>query len=82
MSRPKAYKPVEGCRYQLFCRHPAYNGREWEHCDYAEDRADKKHLLTNYRMAYGPGYQFKSILLPMKFWPKRQATPTSGVSNP
>lgn len=68
MSYPKAYAPEQGYKYQIFCRHPQYNGREWEACDYARDFADKKHLLTNYRMAYGAGYEFKTILLPAKYW--------------
>lgn len=71
MPQPKAYDPAEGYRWQLLCRDPS-NGREWEHCDYAVDRADRKHLLDNYRQAYGPGWQFKSILLPAKYWPKRE----------
>lgn len=72
MAQPKAYDPQPGYRYQILCRHPSYNGREWEHCDYAVDRADKQHLLANYRQAYPAGYEFKSILLPAKFWPKPQ----------
>lgn len=67
MSHPKAYGPQYGYKYQILCRHPQYNGREWEHCDYATDLADKKHLLTEYKLAYGAGYEFKSILLPAKY---------------
>ena len=67
MSRPKAYEPQQGYKYQILCRHPEYNGREWEHCDYAKDSADKKHLMENYRTAY-IGYEFKIILLPKKYW--------------
>lgn len=70
MSRPKAYDPQQGYRYQLFCRFMA--DREWEHCDYATDRADRRHLLDNYRLAYGPGWSFKTILLPVKYWPKKE----------
>lgn len=70
MSHPKAYSPEQGYKYQIICRHPSYNGREYEHCDYATDRQDKNHLMSNYRLAYGPGYEFKSILLPAKYWPK------------
>jgi len=73
MSSPAAYDPQEGYRFQILCRNPAYNGREWEHCDYAVDSADRKHLFENYRQAYGPGYEFKAILLPSKYWPKRVA---------
>lgn len=72
MSHPKAYSPEQGYQYQILCRHSQYNGREWEHCDYATDGADKKHLLSNYRLAYGIGYEFKTILLPNKFH-KQQA---------
>ena len=54
MSRPQAYAPESGYRYQLLCRNQQYD-RAWEHCDYAADRADKRHLLENYRLAYGGG---------------------------
>ena len=70
MTYPKVYEPIEGYKYQLLCRHPQYNGRTWEHCDYAIDKSDKKHLLDNYKMAYN-GYEFKCILLPRKYWPKQ-----------
>lgn len=70
MAHPKAYAPEEGYKYKILCRHPQYNGKEWEHCDYATDRAEKNHLLTNYRQAYGAEYEFKTITLPQKFWPK------------
>ena len=72
MTRPKAYDPMSGYRYQLLCRNLEYD-REWEHCDYAEDLQEKKELIANYRTAYGPGWEFKSILLPKKFWPKTEA---------
>lgn len=65
MSQPKAYDPQQGYRYQILCRCGVV---EWEHCDYAVDRADKKHLLAEYRMAYPAGYEFKTILLPRKYW--------------
>jgi len=71
MSHPKAYDPQQGYKYQILCRHPQYNGTEWEHCDYATDEADKKHLLENYKTAYGPGYQFKVIPLPIKYHPEK-----------
>ncbi len=70
MAKPKAYDPQEGYRYQILCRHPEYNGREWEHCDYAVDRKDRRDLIANYRLAYGAGYEFKWFMLPMKYWPK------------
>jgi hypothetical protein len=69
---PKAYDPQEGYRYQILCRNQEYD-RAWEHCDYAVDRADKKHLLENYRMAYGAGWEFKTIMLPQTYWPKETA---------
>jgi hypothetical protein len=69
MSRPQAYEPQDGYRFQILCRNPQC-GRAWEHCDYAVDTADKKHLLANYRLAYGPGWDFRSILLPSRCWPK------------
>lgn len=71
MSKPKAYDPQDGYRYQILCRNLSI-GREWEHCDYAVDRADKKHLLENYQLAYGVGWSFKTICLPRKFWPKKE----------
>lgn len=74
MSKPKAYEPAEGYRYQLLCRHSQYTGTTWEHCDYATDNADKKHLLHNYKLAYGAGWEFRAILLPAKFWPKKAPT--------
>lgn len=67
MSRPKAYDPEEGYRYQILTR--ANGTREWEHCDYAKDRFEKSYLLGEYGMAYGWGFEFKTILLPAKYWP-------------
>ncbi len=79
MSRPQAYAPEHGYRYQLLCRNQQYD-RAWEHCDYAVDRADKRHLLENYRMAYGGGWEFKVIMLPVKYWPK--AAEVAAFHNP
>jgi len=80
--RPEAYDPQPGYRYQILCRNQAYSGRTWEHCDYAVDREDKKHLLSNYRQAYGAGWEFKTIMLPQKYWPGRAANPGErGVSD-
>lgn len=70
MTKPKAYDPQEGYRYQILCRNPQYS-REWEHCDYAKDRAEKDFLIGEYKLSYGPGWEFKHEFLPMKFWPKR-----------
>jgi hypothetical protein len=70
MAYPKAYDPQEGCMFQILVMCP--NDREYEHCDYAVDRADKKHLLENYRQSYGVGFRFKTILLPQKFWKEKE----------
>lgn len=67
MAFPKAYDPQQGYRYQILCRNQQY-GREWEHCDYAKDRQEKSRLIGEYRLAYGAGWEFKSIMLPVKFW--------------
>ena len=69
MARPQAYDPQDGYRYQILCRNPAY-GKVYDHCDYAKDRSERDHLLSNYRSAYGGGWQFRVILLPRKYWPK------------
>ena len=55
MARPKAYDPQQGYKYQILCRNPSYD-KVYEHCDYAVDKADKDHLLKNYREAYGAGF--------------------------
>lgn len=68
MTMPKAYDPQPGYTYQILVMCPGE--REYEACDYAADKADLKHLLENYRDCYGPGYRFKSILLPAKYWTK------------
>ena len=69
MSRPAAYEPQYGYKYQILCRNQSYD-RAYEHCDYAIDKADKNHLVENYRLAYGAGWEFKIILLPVKYWPE------------
>ena len=66
MSYPKAYDPQQGYMYQLLVKTP-YD-REYEHCDYAVDKGDKDYLLDEYKLAYGAGFIFKSILLPKKYW--------------
>jgi len=83
MSYPKAYDPQDGYKFQILCRNLEYN-REWEHCDYATDGSDKLHLITNYRMAYGAGWEFKTILFPRKCWPKMPIATASEqkASNP
>jgi hypothetical protein len=70
MAKPQAYQPAEGYRFKLLARHSVYSGRTWEHCDYATDRDDRRHLMENYRLAYGAGWEFRAILLPAKYWPK------------
>lgn len=50
--------------------------REWEHCDYAKDRAERNYLIKEYRMAYGAGYEFNSILLPQKYWGRKNNVKT------
>jgi hypothetical protein len=72
MSQPKAYAPEYGYKYQILCRNQQYD-RAFEHCDYAKDSAEKKYLVNEYRTAYGAGWEFKSILLPVKYW-KEQPT--------
>ena len=67
MTRPKAYDPEHGYRYQILCRDPSVD-REWEHCDYATDWKDRKHLLENYTQGYGHSFQFRTLQLPRKYW--------------
>jgi hypothetical protein len=69
MSYPKAYCPEKGYKFQILVMCPGV--REYEHCDYAVDSKDKKHLLDNYRLAYGAGFGFKTIVLPVKYWPHK-----------
>lgn len=71
MAHPQAYAPEYGYKWQILCRNQRYD-RSYEHCDYATDAADKKHLLANYQQAYGGGWEFKCILLPVKYWYKKQ----------
>jgi len=66
MSQPKAYEPEYGYKYQILVMTP-YD-RAYEHCDYAKDKKEKDYLIAEYRMAYGVGHTFKSILLPEKYW--------------
>ena len=70
MSKPQAYAPEHGYRFQLLVKTPGE--RAYEHCDYAIDTADKNHLLKEYRMAYGHGFSFKTITLPAKYWPTKE----------
>lgn len=71
MAYPKEYDPQQGYMYQLFVKTP--HQKALEHLDYAEDRADMKHLMKEYRMvysSYGAGYSLKAQLLPQKYWKK------------
>ena len=69
MSKPKAYEPEQGYMYHILCRHPS-QGKQWEHCDYAGDRQERAYLIGEYRLSYGAGWEFKSILQPRRYWPK------------
>ena len=66
MTYPQAYDPQEGYKYQILVKTP-YD-RAYEHCDYAKDSEEKSYLIGEYRLAYGPGFEFKTILLPQKYW--------------
>lgn len=67
MSKPQAYNPEHGYKYQILCRNLQYS-RSFEHCDYAKDHTERKQLINEYKLAYGVGWEFKSILLPQKYW--------------
>ena len=56
-----------GYKYQILCRNASYS-REFEHCDYAKDKTEKNYLIKEYSLAYGPGWEFRSILQPKKYW--------------
>jgi hypothetical protein len=71
MSRPKAYDPQQGYKYQILVMCP--NDREYEHCDYAKDKQELNYLVGEYRLAYGAGFSFKPILLPQKYWSDNNA---------
>jgi hypothetical protein len=66
MSKPKAYEPQQGYKYQILVK--CSSERAYEHCDYAKDLAEKKHLLNEYRLAYGASFSFSTIELPRKYW--------------
>ena len=68
MAKPKAYEPQQGYRYQILCRNQQYDGKTWEHCDYAKDSQEKNYLLGEYRLAYGAGYEFGVYPFPRKYW--------------
>jgi len=56
-----------GYKYQILCRNTSYS-REFEHCDYAKDRTELKYLIHEYVLAYGSGWEFRSICQPRKYW--------------
>lgn len=68
MARMKCYAPENGYLFQIVCRNSLYS-REFDHCDYAQSREEKKYLIREYRLAYGAGWEFRTIMLPRKFWP-------------
>ena len=68
MSRLSAYDPQHGYRFQILCRNGSGG---FEHCDYAEDREERTRLIREYRLAYGPGWEFRTIELPRKYWPAK-----------
>lgn len=70
MSRPKAYDPQPGYKYQILCRYNRSSSREWEHCDYAKTTKEKNDLLEEYRLAYHGEFSFKVIALPKQYWRK------------
>lgn len=69
MTRPAAYDPEYGYQYQILTR---YQHQRWEHCDYAKDRQERNYLVAEYRLAYGSDFSFRSILLPAKYWKKKE----------
>jgi hypothetical protein len=67
MTLPKAYEPEQGYKYQILVKYP--QSREWEHCDYAKNKEERKYLIGEYNLAYrGTGATFKTIMLPQKYW--------------
>jgi len=69
MAHPKAYDPQQGYMFQLLVKTP-YD-RAYEHLDYAEDKADRDHLMREYKLAFRQqGYTYKVITLPQKYWKK------------
>ena len=70
MTKPIAYDPQHGYMYQILIKTP-YD-RAWEHLDYAEDKAELKRLIKEYDMAHGAGHVHKAVLLPRKYWNKKE----------
>ncbi len=69
MARPQAYAPEQDQKYQILCR---CDRGAYEHCDYAVDRQERDQIIEQTRIAYKGGWEFKSILLPRKYWPKKK----------
>lgn len=70
MSMPKAYEPEQGYKFQILTK--MAGEAAWEHCDYAKDTQEKNYLLTEYKMAYGASFSFKTITLPQKYWKTKE----------
>ena len=70
MTRPKAYDPVHGCKYQILCREKRIGQRDWDHCDYAKSKEELNYILEQYNLSYRGGFEFKVITLPKKYWSK------------
>lgn len=66
MAMPKAYDPQQGYMYQFLYLGPGE--REYDHLDYATDKADKRYLLGEYSLM--PAYigRIRVITLPRKYW--------------
>lgn len=69
MSKPIAYEPTQGQKYQILIKDQY--GRTYEHLDYAVDKKELIELTLEYRVAYHGTCQLKNILLPKKYWPKK-----------
>jgi len=65
MTKPIAYDPQTGYKYQILSR---YLNNSYEHCDYAKDKQEKNYLLSEYKLAYGNQFSFKVMSLPKKYW--------------
>jgi hypothetical protein len=65
MTRPKAYDPCIGQKYQLFGRWNS--NEEYDHLDYARTKQEKDYIISEYHLG-SPAYMIKAILLPRKYW--------------
>lgn len=79
MTMPKAYDPQHGYMFQILVKCPG--SREYEHCDYGKSRTETARLVKEYRLAYGPGFSFKVITLPRKYWTHPGAPSSCMISN-